>query len=93
MFWSSPGQSNVLLLALVIFQVMVGAGKPMASHDKTMLYTIGNVKTAHHKKIFQLSCDDIKKCQWTEMVTKLKERRHGAVAFPISNELTKKICN
>ena len=59
----------------------------VASYDKTMLYTIGNDLTTH-----KLSCVDIKKCQWTEMVTKLKKRRHGAVAFQISNELTKKIC-
>ena len=72
--------------------VVLRGHQMVASHDKTMLYTIGNDETAHNKKIFQLSCEDIKKCQWTEMVTKLKERRYGAVAFPISNELTKKIC-
>ena len=33
------------------------------------------------------------KCKWTEMVTKLKEDRLAAVAFPISNELTETICS
>ena len=73
----------------------------VASSDKTKLYTIGNEETAHNKKIFKFSCEEkctncpwTEKCKWTEMpLTKLKEGRHGAVAFPISEEFAQKICN
>jgi len=71
----------------------------VASSDKTKLYTIGNLSHDKNKKIFEFSCTEkckncpFTKCKWTEMATKLKEGRFGAVAFPISDELTKKICN
>ena len=69
----------------------------VASYDKTKLYTIGGKEdeTTPNKKIYQLSCDDklMTKCKWTEMPTKLKEGRFGHVVFPISNKLTKKLCN
>ena len=63
----------------------------VASSDKTKLYTIGNRIEADNKKIFQFSCEN--GCVWKELTTKLKKGRMGAVAFPISNELTQKICN
>ena len=63
----------------------------VASSDKTKLYTIGNKISADNKRIFQLTCWPL--CVWKEMKTKLKEGRYGHVAIPISNELTKKICN
>lgn len=68
----------------------------VASSDKTKLYTIGNhyYPSWINKKIFEFSCEDksVTKCKWTEMVTKLKDDRFFHVAFPISNELTEKIC-
>ena len=73
---------------------MLRGHQMVASSDKTKLYTIGNGEAAHDKKIFQFSCEDksMTKCKWTEMQTKLKEGRIGHIAFPISNELTEKIC-
>ena len=74
----------------------------VASPDKTKLYTIGNqwhrpaypdlkAGSAASKNIFQFSCEN--GCVWKELTTKLKHQRYAAVAFPISNELTQKICN
>ena len=63
----------------------------VASPDKTKLYTIGNQYLPASKKIFQFSCEN--GCVWKELTTKLKHQRYAAVAFPISNELTQKICN
>ena len=66
----------------------------VSSPDKQFVYTIGNEHQGSNKVIHKYTCpnNDIKKCQWNKIETKLKYGRERLVAFAIPNDLANMIC-